>query len=190
MNRNYLAGAFTIGGAITFVATVVGLQLVQPGYDLIHQHMSELASGRAGGLMMVAFAGFGASIYSAQIGLQYLSAPKTIRYLLCCAAISMVGAGIFKLDEAALTHVSLIASAFILLVLSMYLLPLSVARFSSYSSRIVSWGLAVGTAVSVALGGRIPEGIAQRIAAVCIIGWLVWIGLKTIYTGKITPSYE
>jgi len=178
--KQKVAGALTIGGAITFVATVIGLQLVQPGYDLTHQHMSELASGRAGGMMVVAFAGFGTSIYSAQIRLQYLSAPKTIRGLLCCAAISMVGAGTFRLNEAAVIHVSLIASAFIFLVLSMYLLPLSVERFSSRSSRIVSWALAAGTAVSVPLGGRIPDGIAQRIAAICIISWLVWIGTRTI----------
>lgn len=189
MNRNCLAGAFTIGGAITFVAIVVGLQIAQPGYDLIHQHMSELASGRAGGMMVVAFAGFGASIYSAQIGLENLTAPKIIRGLLYCAAISMVGAGTFKLNEAAVIHVSLIASAFIFLVISMYLLPLYVARFSSRSSRIVSWALAAGTAVSVAFGGRIPEGIAQRIAAVCIIVWLVWIGLRTICAGEITPNH-
>lgn len=179
-----IVGAFTIGGSVTFAAIVVVLQLVQPGYDLFHQHMSELALGRAGSMMMIGFWSFGVSIFSSQIAIGTSNAPKTVRGLLTCAAISMVGAGIFKLDKSAVIHVSFVASAFILLVISMYLLPLTVAKFSSHSSRIASWILAVGTTVSVALGGRIPDGIAQRTAAACILVWLVWVGLRTFQPQK------
>lgn len=185
MKPNIFSGAVTIGGAIIFVIAVISLQVVQPQYDPIHQHMSELAQGRFGAMMFVGFCGFAISIFHAQLGLGVIGAPKTIRAVLACAAAGMAGAGIFKLDKAAEIHISLIALAFILLVISMYLLPLTVSKFSSFSSRIASWALATGTAISVALGGTIPDGIAQRVAAIGIISWLLWVGSRTVFVDGI-----
>lgn len=170
------SGLGTIYGAIIFLTTVVTLHLVQPHYDPIHQHLSELAQGDYGSMMLVGFLGFGFSIFFAQNGLRSFSAPKPIRCILGAAAICIAGAGIFKLDKASEIHVSLITLAFMLLVISMYLLPRLVKKFSSTTSRNLSWFMAGGTALSVSLGGTIPEGVAQRAAAICILSWLLWVG--------------
>lgn len=163
-------------GVIGFVAVVVALQFLQPDYDPIHQHISELAIGRYGSVMFFAFSSFAISVFSAQQGLGSTRSPQALRLMLSVAAACLFGAGIFKLNDAAVIHVALIALAFVLLVLAMYFLPQLVAGFNSRRSRITSWGLAAGTAVSVASGGSLPDGIAQRAAAVCILIWLFWVG--------------
>ena len=50
-----LAGALAIAGAIGFVIVMGTLHLLQPGYDLVHQLMSELAVGANGWAMLLAF---------------------------------------------------------------------------------------------------------------------------------------
>ncbi|WP_243373089.1 DUF998 domain-containing protein [Geotalea sp. SG265] len=178
--RDFLAGAVTIGGVIVFAVTIGWLQLVQPQYDPIHQYMSELVMGRSGAVLLIGFCGLGISIYSAQVGLAASAAPKGFRALLSCAAISMVGAGIFTMDQAVELHVSLVALAFALLVISMYLLPVCVGQFSSKSARMASWLSSGCATVSIALSGTVPDGVSQRAAAVCVGAWLLWIGISKI----------
>ena len=174
------SGAGAVGGAIGFIIVVIALQLLQPGYDPIQQLMSELAMGPFGSLMTIAFFSFGMSLFSVHFGLRLLGAPRTPRMFLTAAAICLLGAGFFKLGDAPVLHVGLVASTFVLVVLAMYLLPKANPRFSSWSSRSVSSGLAAGTAFCVSLGGSIPQGISQRGGASCILIWLFWAGWRII----------
>ena len=83
----------------------------------------------------------------------------------------------FPLGRASEWHVSLIASAFVAVVLAMYLLPTAApARFGGRAGK-VSWILAGGTALSVFLGHSIlPMGVGQRLAAACVVAWLCFAG--------------
>lgn len=174
-----IKGVGALAGVIGFAGIVLLLQLLNPTYDPMNQHISELALARYGSLMLVAFLCFGYSVFCIQQGLAIVGANQIIKVILNAAAFCLAGAGIFKLSDAPVAHVALIALAFILLVLTMYLLP-QVASFGSRSARLASWGLAAGTALSVASGGILPDGVAQRIAAACILGWLFWMGLRLI----------
>jgi hypothetical protein len=179
LNKN--TGWIVIGGAIGFLLVVICLHIVQPDYDPINQLMSELALGRHGSFMLLAFSSFALSVFTAQIGLNRRNSPAIIRLLLLIAAISLFGAGVFRLGSATDLHIALVAIAFVLIVLVMYLLPRTVSAFKTPTHTLISWTLGACTAACVVLGQKIiPVGIGQRGAALCILMWLVWIGYSLI----------
>jgi hypothetical membrane protein len=178
------AGLITIAGAAGFIIITVLLHFLQPQYDPANQFMSELVFGPHGSLMLIAFSCFATSVFGAQWGFGLIGSPRTVRLLLFLAGVCLLGAGIFRLNTEPELHVGLIASAFVMLVLTMYVLPKRMRALPASSLRNVSWGLATGTTISVALGGTIPAGIAQRTAAACILLWLFYAGWQII-TGKI-----
>ena len=145
-------GWVVIGGAIGFILIVICLHIVQPDYDPVHQLMSELALGRYGSFMLLAFLSFALSVFTAQIGLYQYKSPIIIRLFLAIAAISLLGAGVFRLGSATELHIVLVAVAFVLIVLVMYLLPRNVSAFNSHSHTLISWTLGACTAICVALG--------------------------------------
>ena len=104
-----------------FVATVVPLHWLQPGYDARHQLMSELALGRYGETMLVAFAGLALAMLGAF--LSRAAGPPAVRWLLAAAALFFLLAGVFPLGHSIL-----------------------------------------------------PMGIGQRLAAACLLLWLVLLG--------------
>lgn len=173
-----LAGCTAIGGASGFFIIVIFLHIVQKGYDPVNQLMSELALGKYGLLMLPAFTCFSISVFSVQAGLCRYGASSVIKGLLFFSSVSLFGAGIFHLGSAPDIHIFLVAGAFVLLVLTMYLLPRNVAHFhGSMRITFVSWLHGVITAFFVAAGQTlIPMGISQRCAAACILSWLIWIG--------------
>ncbi len=126
--NNYVIGPITIGGAIGFILIVIYLHIVQQNYDPVHQLMSELALGRHGSLMILAFFGFALSVFTAQIGLHQCQSPIIIRLFLIIAAISLLGAGVFDLGSATVLHIALVAVAFFLIVLVMYLVPMGIGQ--------------------------------------------------------------
>jgi len=153
--------------------------------------MSELALGRFGSLMVLAFSSFAASVYALQIGLRQYQATVILRYFLIIAAFCLLGAGFFQIDTATDVHITLVSIAFVLIVLAMYLLPRNVPAFKTSVHIIISWTLGVGTAAFVALSQNIlPMGIGQRGAALCILIWLVWIGKSLICNKKLDSAYN
>jgi hypothetical protein len=174
-------GWIVISGAIGFISIVIWLHIVQQDYDPVHQLMSELALGRYGSFMLLAFFSFALSVFTVQIGLYQCKSPIFIRLFLAIAAISLLGAGVFRLGSATELHIALVAVAFVLIVLVMYLLPRNVSAFNSHSHTLISWTLGACTAICVALGQHLlPLGIGQRGAALCILMWLVWMGYTLI----------
>ena len=116
--------------------------------------MSELALGQYGWAMFVAFLGLAAGFF--------------------------LVAGIFPLGNASTIHIGAIALAFIFSVLSMYLFPANAELASKAAPRPVSWTLATGVAASVAMGNVIPIGVAQRLAASCLMVWLVILSWRLL----------
>jgi hypothetical membrane protein len=165
----------TLAGIIGFVAIVSYLHIVQTGYNPLYQLMSELALGQQGDLMLWAFLSFALSVASV---IHLLSHPA-IKLLLGLSSLSLAGAGVFKLGDATTLHVALVAFAFVLLVLAMYLTPRLIAAFQSRQATLICWGLGTGTALFVSLGqGILPIGVAQRLATACILLWLAWMAFQ------------
>jgi len=188
-NKNKNTGWIVIGGAIGFILIVICLHIVQPDYDPVNQLMSELALGRYGSFMLLAFLSFALSVFTAQSGLHQHKSPAIIRLLLVIAAISLLGAGVFRLGSATDLHIALVAIAFVLIVLVMFLLPRNVSAFKTPSHTLISWTLGACTTTCVVLGQNIvPIGIGQRGAALCILLWLVWVGCSLIRIGGLKDA--
>lgn len=166
-------------GVLMFLVTVVTLHLLQPAYDPVHQLMSELALGPYGWAMILAFAGLALATIGVQATLGNFGSSQRLRLLLSAAAVFFLAAGVFPLGSHPEIHIAAIASAFVLSVLAMYLFPSGAGRAANAAPRALSWCLAAGVAVSVALGHSVlPMGIGQRLAALCLVTWLAILGWK------------
>lgn len=164
----------TLLGVFGFITIVTYLQFIQSAYSPIHQLMSELALGQQGSLMLGAFLSFALSV----AGAMTLLTHPVIKGLLGFASLALLGAGLSKLGVATTLHVALIVLAFVLLVLSMYLTPRLITAFQRPQAMAVCWGLGIATAIFVALGHEtMPIGLAQRLAAMCLLLWLSWLAI-------------
>jgi hypothetical protein len=168
-----------LAGLALFLAPVVALHILQPGYDPSNQLMSELALGPFGWAMVIAFAGLALAVFGVFLATAGVGASPWLRLILAAAALSFLAAGIFPLGATSEIHIAAIATAFVLSVLAMYLFPASAGRAAAAASRPISWSLAAGVAVSVALGHSVlPMGIGQRLAALCLLAWLLVLGVR------------
>jgi len=175
------SGYVSIASAIGFVVVVSGLHFMQHDYDPQHQLMSELALGRYGWAMLPAFVLLAVSVLGVAQGLGAVRASVLTRAILGGAAASFVGAGVFRLGQADELHILLIAVAFVLVVLGMYLLPSSAPGLSARFNRGVCWGLGAATALSAWLGHSVlPIGVGQRLGAAWVLLWLCYVGWKLI----------
>jgi hypothetical protein len=154
-------------------------------YNPMEQRMSELALGKFGFLMFWAFISLSLSIFALSLGLQQYHPPVIFRVLLTASSICLLGGGIFRLDKAPNTHITMVSIAFVLLVLVMYLMPQNLNGFNASKYKIISWVSGTGTAVFIALGQNIiPMGISQRGAALFILFWLIWVS-SNLKDGKV-----
>ena len=161
-----------------FVGVVSYLHVTKQNYDPVHQFMSELALGEAGWLMLVAFLALGASMAALGVGFLLTRANPVLAILLFIAAGGFVGAGFVRLNVNAGIHIGLVAQSFVTAALSMYLLPRCAEAFRGTKQMIVSWTLTAAFGVSVTLGaGLVPVGVGQRLSALFLILWSVWVGL-------------
>ncbi len=171
--RRHWGAVVTFAGVTTFLAIVVSLHFLQPGYDPRYEPMSELARGRYGSTMFLAFLGLAAAVFGVQAAIGGYGAKRGYRFLLGVAALLFLLAGVFPLGAAIGIHVASIALAFVFSVLAMYLFPAGAGQASVAAPPAWSWTLAAGVAVSVALGQSVlPIGIGQRLAAGCLLLWL------------------
>lgn len=175
-------------GILVFLLVVIFLHIEQipKGYNPIYQLMSELALGEDGEMMMFAFLGLALATIAAINIVSSYQAPLMIKAILAVTAAAFAGAGYFTLETAMEIHISLVAIAFILLVLCMYLIPKVIIPFQAIKPKMICWGLGVMVALSVALGQNIlPIGIAQRISTLCILCWFVWLTAFYLQSKKI-----
>ena len=113
-----------------FIIVVLMLHLLQPGYDPLHQLMSELALGQHGWAMFLAFLGLAAAMFSVQAATASLGGSRGYRYLLVTTSILFLASGIFPLGVAPILHIIAISIAFVLSVLAMYFFPTQAGRAS------------------------------------------------------------
>lgn len=174
----HMGALLSIVGTALFLIVVIPLHFVQQGYNPRFQLLSELALGRYGWMMLFAFIGLAFSAMGAGI-IAYHTA-KFPSVIWGFAALCFLGAGIFPLGKSDFLHITLIASAFVLSVLGMYVF----ARQSGKGvSGKLSYLLAVGMTLSIFLGNSILDmGIAQRLAALCLLSWFVVIGYQGMRT--------
>ena len=168
--------AITVTGIATFVFVVVFLHLSQPDYDPRSQMMSELALGKSGDLLLVAFIGLSVAIGTTAVSLLKQGSPAFLTALLCLASACFLAAGIVTLSVSAESHVLFVAIGFIACGLSMYLLPRTSLAFSGLRCHIVSWGSCLVMSVATGAGGNlIMAGVAQRISPVALLLWLSYV---------------
>jgi hypothetical protein len=175
-----MGALFSFIGTALFLMVVIPLHFVQQGYNPRFQLLSELALGRYGWLMLFAFFGLALSAMGAGI-IAYHTAkfPSVIWGL---AALCFLGAGIFPLGESDFLHIALIASAFVLSVLGMYVFA---RQSGKWASGTLSYLLVVGMTISIFLGNSILDmGIAQRLAALCLLSWFLVIGYQGMRTAR------
>ncbi|NOQ36051.1 MAG: DUF998 domain-containing protein [Methylococcaceae bacterium] len=169
-------GLVILLSALAFISIVTALPFIQSDYSSTEQLMSELALGGYGFLMLFAFLAFAIAVFTAQQILATYDNNLALRTLLIIASCSLAGAGVFELGDYDALHIGLVALAFVLIVLAMYLVPRLIPVFQAPTPTIVCWSLGVATAIFVALGQDfIPMGIAQRLAAGCLFIWLLWL---------------
>lgn len=172
-------GVTVLAGAGTFVAVVTVLHFVQPGYDPAQQLMSELALGRHGWAMFLAFAGLAVATFAIQHSIAALGASWPLRFVLGAATLFFLAAGLFPLGETSDLHIAAIAGAFVLLVLAMYLFPSLSGRAAALAPRAISWPLAAGVALGIVLGlSALPMAVGQRLAALFMLAWLIIVGWR------------
>jgi len=176
--RRRTGGGIAILGVLLFLAAVVPLHFLQPGYEPSSQLMSELALGRYGGAMIIAFGGLALSVFGIQLSAAALGAKVALRSVLIGASVLFLLSGVFPLGSTSEIHIAAIACAFVLSAVAMYLFPAMAGRASRLAPRSVSWTLAGAMAASVAAGQSLPMGIAQRGAALFLLLWLVTVGWR------------
>lgn len=167
--------ATTVLGVAVFLLVVVALHLAQRNYDPYAQYMSELVFGRFGAFLVVAFFGLALAAASVAFNLRLHGSPVIVIAPLGLASACFIG-GVLTLETSAATHIAFVAVAFVSCGLAMYLLPRTVAVFTSIKGYLVSWGafaaMTLATAPSSAL---LMPGVAQRIAAAALLCWLLFV---------------
>lgn len=160
-------------GIALFLVTVLVLQQIQTDYDPQTQLMSELALGRHGSFMLLAFGGLALAHGALALAFYRRQASWLLILLLGASALLFLGAGGITLADSAVMHVLLVAVAFVLCGLGMYLLPRLEALFASLCYRWLSWSAGGVMALATALSGQLlAAGSAQRIAAGALLAWL------------------
>ncbi|MBK6998757.1 MAG: DUF998 domain-containing protein [Rhodoferax sp.] len=167
-------------GVAVFLAIVIALHLIQPGYDPRTQFMSELALGRFGGLLVGAFGGLAAAVAAIAVGFRIHGFPLLLSLLLGGGAFCFLLAGLITLALSAQVHIALVAIAFVLCGLVMYLLPrCNLSIFSDWRAYALSWGSGLLMCGATGLGGSvIAEGIAQRVSAIALLFWLSFVAWR------------
>lgn len=164
-----------------FITLIITLHLIQTRYDPVGQLMSELALGEAGTLMLPAFTLLALAIVLTQFTLRDYQTGYVVQGLFALAAIGFLLSGLFPLGSHSLEHISAISMAFVTFVLGMLAFPTHSGKATRLLSKSMCQICAAGVAISVASGHNLlPMGIAQRLAAVCLLGWLLWLDWRLL----------
>jgi hypothetical protein len=104
--------------------------------------------------------------------------PARHRPALLVAAAALLAAGVVPLGRADELHV---AVGFAGLLLAMYLLPARAGLLHGPALRGASWLLGGGALASVASAAYgVPMGIAQRVGATCVLGWICLLSWRVV----------
>jgi len=168
-----IGGWIGFAGVLGFVVIVLVLHHLQPELDSRRQLVSELARSAHGWLLLFAFLLLAASLGGVAVGLRAMGTATVIPILHGLSAVAMVVAGVFPMGRATNVHIAAVAIGFALIVLAAYLLPARMGQRQSRFLSLTSWlfvASAIGSIGSASVG--VPVGIAERLAVVCVLGWL------------------
>jgi hypothetical protein len=176
-----VSSVLLIGGVFLFLCVVIPLHFVQANYNPRYQLMSELALGAQGGWMLLAFIGLSCAALGTQTVLWQQQTSGFLRLIFGSVALCFLGSGIFTLGESDVMHITLVALAFVGSVLGMLLFSTQAGKAAALMPQRLSLLLAIGITLSVFLGhGVLDIGIAQRLAASCLLLWFVILGWKNL----------
>ncbi|MFC1841289.1 DUF998 domain-containing protein [Thermodesulfobacteriota bacterium] len=179
--KNKLFGYLSIFGSIIFIAIILFLHLVQSQYDFMNQYMSELAMGKYGKLMIIAFCCFALSVFSVSEIFRIHGSLGILNFLFMIASVCLIGAGVINLEYNATIHIVFVMIASVLIILGMILSPYFIFEYRDIIHRAVSLSLGIiAILISILDQYCIPEGIGQRVTACCILIWLIWVGIREL----------
>jgi uncharacterized protein DUF998 len=196
MNRPTLARA-AVALISVFPLIVAALHGVQAGrYHPLSQAVSELALGRDGWLMTIAFCSLGTGTIFLAAMLQRLDAPPRIApYLIAVSGVLSYVSAFVHADgpHGSTTHGQIHQTVgivtFLLMITGMFALVRPFGRdrrFRSLATPTLVWALAaVGGFFLIPLSGTAYFGVAQRIFLTIILSWALTIsicGLETAAT--------
>lgn len=183
-DRRQLATLATLGIGL-FVALVVLLPFLKgDGYDPVDQAMSELALGRYGGLMTLAFFSLGTGVLALGVAVRrFFGATRAVPGLLIVAGVLGVLSGVFKTNGASAAtiesqiHEIVGITLFVLVVVAMFL-SVRVFRREPAWTRFArySLGWAVAATCTFFLVPALEEaafGMAQRLFAATWLSWML-----------------
>lgn len=175
-----LSSLLLVIGVFLFLCVVMTLQLIQTNYNPRYQLMSELALGTHGEWMLLAFIGLSSAAFGTQCLLWQQQSSILLQLIFGSVALCFLGSGVFPLGESDVMHIVLITFAFIGSVLGIVLFSTHKGKAITFMSPLLSLLLAIGITLSVFLGHTllVDIGIAQRLAASCLLLWFVTLGWK------------
>lgn len=183
-NRSVATAA--LAGLATFPAIVVALHIVQRGdYHPVSEAVSELALGRAGWLMWIAFCGVGTGLICLGIlHRRLVERSRTAPVLLAIAGLLAYVSAVFHADPESATTTSLhdeihqIASllAFVSVIIAMFISSRRFRgdrRWQRLARPTLVWAICAVAALllTLALDNSNFFGLGQRIF---ILTWLTW----------------
>ena len=179
--RSLAAGSFA--GLAAFPLTVVALNLIQHGrYHPLRQAMSELALGRDGWLMTIAFAPMGVGTLLLALLLLRTAGALVAPLLLSAAGLLDFVSASFHTDPGNVTttmhgriHNTAGIATFALFVVAIFAATRSFRRHAAwrpFAPLTLAWAIcAVGTFFLIPALGNAHFGLAQRIF---VATWLSW----------------
>lgn len=186
-----------------FPTVVVLLNLVQaPHYSARSQAMSELALGRGGGLMFLAFTMMGAGTFLLALLLhRELPRAKVAPAALTLAAALDLLSAVFHTNlqntpATTSSNIHMVAgiSTFILVVIAMFTTIRHMRhhpRWAGYATPTTVWSLlAFGTFFLIPLLGNSSFGLAQRTFVATWLSWMISTALITRRTAQVAPRSE
>ena len=202
-DRSDLTSRAAAACLLVFVVVVAALPVAQRGhYDVVSQAISELALGRLGWLMNVAFVvlGLGTALLASALHAQVPGARWTVRLLLAAAPLDVVSAvfhaslGHGPMPTTAVVHVAAGISTWLLTIGAMFcaVRPLRAApAWRSLAGPTRVW--ACTSLVSlVALGpnvvGQDHFGLGQRVTVATFTSWMLVFAVRLARAPRLSPE--
>lgn len=187
-----------VAGTVVFPIIVIFLSLVQRGhYSPVRQAISELALGRAGSLMVVAFCSLGTGIFLLGRLIRWNVARARVVPVLLSVAAVFAGpmSAAFHTDRTGATatwhgniHNLAGISAFVLVLISMGVCSYRFRKdpiWRRFATATTAWtSLGVVTFVLIPLLGDPHFGLAQRLFVGTFVAWIIHAGLFALRAGE------
>src|SRR5947209_4547092 len=131
--------------------------------------------------MLPAFGFLALSLLGVQNGLRGVGTSLVPRVLLISSAVAMLTAGLIPLGRLTKIHGAVVILGTTLIVVAMYLLPSRAGMFRTSRLQAECWTLSAATVITsfTAVVG-IPAGLALRMAASCVVGWLILLSRRLV----------